>query len=276
MSDANAAGENSGTESTPTPPPEFGVPGQTEQGSFQVPDGFILMSQDELNSKLAGNKKDLRQRLQQAETRAAAYDQLQGQVATFLDGGLEGVEVESLDDFRDAAAATLSQFRTDQERMADEQAKTAKALDVATQRAEAAESKFTTSTINQAITDEAVDKAYSAGALKLIKQHLRQYAVLQKDDSVVFTMNVADEEGNVSEKALTAKQAIEAMEADVDNFGPLFKSGVNGGTGENGNGKVSKGKVVNRDGSINVSMEEFMQMDDPNHLAEMVAHSVRK
>ena len=217
---------------------------------------------ERVNAKLANHKRTLQQQLKDAQGKASAYDRLQGQVGELLESGLiDGVE--DLDDFRHSVTETLDQYKSETERLADEDKKKSKLLDDAVKRAEEVTTRYNNAMINQGITDEAVDKAVSPGALNLIKQHLSQFAKTADDGTVTFDMPVKNDEGQVEVKSLTPKQAVENMEADVTNFGTLFKSTVSGGAG----GEVVDGVFRTQNGDIdfgNMSMEKYLELRDKN------------
>jgi hypothetical protein len=225
----------------------------------------ITMTNAELNAKLKSHRLGLQRKLDAAEKRATGFDTMQNQVTDMLQSGIvDGIESEGLDAFRQSVEQTIADHRSEADNLKAEAGKQAKALKSAEDRATTATNKFNMSTINQSITDEAADKAYSAGALNLIRKELRDKATLDDSDVATFLMNVADEEGNVKPTRVSAKQAVEIMEADVTNFGPLFKSAVNSGAGTP---VTVDGLKRNASGAIDLSkmtMEQFMEMEDKN------------
>ena len=240
--------------------PEAATPEAVETPSEPV----ITLTQSEYNAKLAGNKRKLQSDLAESKKKAAAYEALQQQVSEALQSGLfEGVE--TLDEFANAASSTISQLQSDAERYAAEQAKTTKALTAAQQAAEAATAKFNAAQIRQAVNNAAPigDKVVSAGALDLVHMSLSQYAQVKDDDSVVFVMDVKDEDGNTVKAELTAAEAVSQMESNVSQYGTLFKSTVNAGAG----GEIIDGVKRTPTGGIdlsNLSMEKFMELENKN------------
>jgi hypothetical protein len=225
---------------------------------------------ERVNAKLATHKRTLQAQLKEAQQKATAYDQLQGQVGELLESGLiDGVE--DLGEFRQAAAETLDQYKSEAERLADEGKKQTKLLEDVTKRADDATSRYDKAMIRQGVIDEAVNKVVSPGALRLVQQHLAEYAE-NTDKGVVFNYPVKDEEGKLVSTPMTAKQAVEAMEANVTDFGTLFKSTVTGGAG----GEIVDGITQTSSGIIdfgNLSMEKYMELQskNPGALAESLA-----
>lgn len=240
------------------------VPSVEPAPSAPAPTAEPTFTQAELNAKLATHKRSLQNDLAAANKKATAFDSLQTQVSELLDSGLlDGVE--NLADFQDAAALTINELRPDAERHEAETQKSQKALQIAQEAATTATTKFNQASINQSINDACPigTKAVSAGALNLIKMHLGQFADVQADDSVTFTMDVADEDGNVSSQKLTAEKAVQLMESNVTEFGTLFKATVNGG----GGGEIVDGVKRTPTGQIDVEtldMEKFIELESKN------------
>lgn len=227
--------------------------------------GTITMTNDQLNNKLKSHRMGLQNKLVEAERRAAGFDTMQGQVQDLLESGLiDNIEGEGLDAFRVGVEKTIADHRSESENLKIEAGRQVKELEKATKRANVATEKFTTSTINQAITDEAGSKAFSPSTLKLIRMELRTKAEIQPDDSVLFLMDVPDEDGKVTPTKVSAKTAVELMESNVTEFGSLFASTVSGGAGAevtlDGVKRTAAGGVDIK----SMSMEQYMEIEDKN------------
>jgi hypothetical protein len=247
-------------EGTPQVPSTPQAPAQPAAAAPTSPEVDIdAIVNERVNAKLASHKRTLQQQLKDAQTKAQAYDQLQPKVAELLESGLiDGVE--DLDEFRQVAADTIDQYKSEAERLADEGKKQSKMLEEARLRAEEVTNRYNQAMIRQDIINEAADKAYSPGALKLIQSELSQYAE-NTDKGVVFNYPSKNEDGEIVNTPLTAKQAVEAMEANVD-FAPLFKNTVTGGAG----GEVVDG-IPQSNGVIdfgNMSMEKYIELQSKN------------
>lgn len=227
---------------------------------------------ERVNAKLANHKRTLQGQLKEAQTKATAYEQLQNQVGELLESGLiDGVE--SLGEFREAATDTINTYKSEAERLVDEGKKQAKILDDVTQRANEVTSRYDQAMIRQDVINEAASKTVSPGALKLVQQHLANYAK-NTEEGVVFDYPVANDEGKTVLTPMNAEQAVAAMEANVSDFGTLFKSTVSGGAG----GEIVDGLNRRQDGHIdfgNMSMDKFMELKtkNPAALAHTLANS---
>lgn len=226
---------------------------------------------DRVNAKLATHKRTLQLQLKDAQTKATAYDQLQGQVGELLDDPrFEGVE--NLGDFRQAASDTIDQYKSEAERLTDEGEKQGKLLSDATQRADSVEIRYNTAMAKQAVTNEAAHLASTPASLKFIQQELAQFAnAPDAEGGVTFDMPIKNEEGTPEfKKGVTAKEAVQALEADVTNYGPHFKSFVAGGTGSGG--EAVDGVMRTQTGTIDfgkMSMEKYVELQSKNPEALM-------
>lgn len=237
------------------------TPPQGGEGGEKGGDGFIKMTQAELNAKMAEHKRGLQKELSEAKSKAAAFDQLQGQVSELLGSGLiDGVE--DLAGFREKAGQTLESFKTKEQQLVEEHKKTTKALETAQKTAKEYTERYERATIARAITDEASAKSVSPGATELIQMKLAPLAVVNPDGSVAVNMTVKDDEGKAVAKKISVKEAVEILEADAANFGTLFKSTVNGGAGGQVDGvkKTPEGYVDFN----NLSFEKFIELQKKN------------
>lgn len=221
--------------------------------------GVLRLTQAELNAKMAENRRNLQKELEAAKAKAQAFDNLQGQVSELLGSGLiDGVE--DLSDFRTKAGQTIEAFKTERQKFEEHSKKTAKELEAAKKQAEQFANRYNQAQISRTISDEAGPKAISPGALELIQLKLAQSCAVGEDGSVTVTMNVKDpESGKVGPKQMTVKEAVGLMESDVTNYGTLFKSTVNSGTGN----QVVDGVKRTDNGNIdfeNLDFEQFMQL----------------
>jgi hypothetical protein len=264
--------ENIGA-TTPTEPTAPAAPATPTPAAPVAPVSDIdAIVNERVNAKLANHKRTLQTQLRDAQQKAAAYDQLQGQVGELLESGLiDGVE--DLGEFRQAAAETLDKYKSETERLADEGKRSEKLLAETAKRAEEVTTRYDQAMIRQDVINEAVDKVVSPGALKLVQQHLAAYAQ-NTDKGVVFNYPVANEEGADEVKPLTAKQAVEAMEANVSDFGTLFKSTVSGGAGDEVVNGVTRTPTGNIDFS-NMSMDKYIELQskNPGALAQTLANT---
>lgn len=217
--------------------------------------GVLKMTQAEFNAKMAENRRNLQKENEALKTKAQAFDNLHGQVSELLGSGLiDGVE--DLTDFRTKASQTIETFKTERQKFEEQSKKTAKELETARKQAETFANRYNQAQISRTIADEAGPKAVSPGALNLIQLALSQSCTVGEDGSVTVTMNVKDEDsGKMVAKALTVKDAVARLEADVPNYGTLFKSTVNSGTGN----QVVDGVKKTDNGSIDFESLDFQQ-----------------
>lgn len=221
--------------------------------------GILKMTQAELNAKMAENRRNLQKELDAAKSKAQAFDNLQGQVSELLGSGLiDGVE--DLTDFRTKASQTIESFKTERQKFDEYTKRTNKELETAKKQAEQFASRYNQAQISRTISDEAGPKAVSPGALELIQLKLAQSCAVGEDGSVTVTMNVKDpDSGKVGPKQMTVKEAVTLLEADVTNYGTLFKSTVNTGTGN----QVFDGVKKTDSGEIDfekLDFEQFLQL----------------
>jgi len=243
--------------------PAEDVVGQPDQN-------VIKLTHEQLNAKLANNKRDLRRQLQEAQAKAKGFEQLKTKVDELLESGLiDGVE--DLDEFRDSVSATLDQFKTEKERFEIEQANTAKQLKEAMQRAEIADGRYKTSMIDQAIQDEGAGRVDKPGDLRFVKMYLNQFAKADLDGKVWFEMEV-EEDGKTLTRNLSTKEAMDVMEANPSEFGKLFKSTVNSGAGDetqvDGVFRTATGDID----FANMDFEKFNELMDKS--PSTVAHAI--
>ena len=242
---------------------------QAALGEFQVPEGHVLVTQDQLNAAKAQGKRSDRAKLAELQKQAAAFQQLRGEVSDLLESGLiEGVE--DLSDFREKASSVINETKSEAEKSAALLKKQSKELSAAQAKAEQATLKFQQATIDRAIKDAAPPKSktVSQGATNLIARLLADSASLDENDNVVVSMLVKDEDGTPEMKALTPEQAVAQLEQDVTNYGTLFVSTVNGGAG----GEVIDGVKRNPEGAIDLGslattdagFEKFMEIAAKN------------
>lgn len=233
-----------------------------------------IFTQEQLNAKLAENKRGLQRQLSEAAAKAAAFDKLQAQVSELIaKGGFEGVE--DLGGFAAQFESTLNQTRSEAEQQKAEAAKLKAALEAAQKQAGDATSKWAKAAIERAISDEAGPRAVSAGAVDLVRMKLAGDAIVKDDGSVVIRQTLKNEEGKPYTKEISVKEAVAAMEADVTNYGPLFKATVNSGAGG-----AADGVRRTPDGGIDfatLSFEKFMELSKkaPDVLARSVAALTR-
>lgn len=195
-----------------------------------APAPATVFTQDQLNAKLAENKRGLQRQLEAAATKAAAFDALQAQVSEMIaKGGFAGVE--DLSGFAAQVEDTISKTRSEAEQQKSEAARLKKDLELAQKVAGEATSRWTRAAVERAISDEVGPRATSPGALELIRMKLASDATVKDDGTVVIRQNLKNEEGQPYVKELPVKEAVALLEADVTNYGPLFKSTVNAGTG---------------------------------------------
>lgn len=234
--------------------------------------GILKMTQAELNAKMAENRRNLNKELESTRAKAQAFDNLQGQVSELLGSGLiDGVE--DLSDFRTKATQTIEAFKTERQKFEEQSKKSAKDLEAARKQAETFANRYNQAQISRTISDEAGPKAVSPGALELIQLKLSQSCAVAEDGSVTVTMNVKDvETGKVGPKQMTVKDAVTLLEADVTNYGTLFKSTVNSGTGN----QVVDGVKKTDNGQIDfesLDYEQFLQLQKkaPGAIAKSLA-----
>jgi hypothetical protein len=239
--DTNDAGA---TPATPAP----AVPTTPAQAPPATPAQAPTASVQKLQAELAKAQADL-----------AKLAPLKDQVESLLSSGQFGET--DLQNFQEAAAATLDQLRTDAERLSLTNKDQAKKLEAATAEATQYRTRYETTLTDNAISAEAGPRAVSSATAKLIATILRPNAKVDLATGQV-TFAVTDAEGKTSQ--VTAKQAVEALEADVTNYGSLFKSGVSGGAGT-----LVDGVTKTQTGAIdftNLTFEKYSELmaKDPN------------
>lgn len=212
------------------------------QESGKVDKGDLPQSHSQLNAILSKHRKNLQKELnetkQQASEREKAFLDLKSQVEKFTEG-------QPVDEFMKGVEETLSLLDSEADKKDREAKKTAKSLAEAQERANSFESRYNKAMFWQAVREAAGAKAVSDAAVRLIGRELEDKYTVTDDGQVVFRMKLADEDGEFEERDVEAREAVEALEKDVSNFGTLFKSTVNSGLGSETDGmtRTKEGKV---------------------------------
>lgn len=246
---------------------ENGTPNEKNDGNEP---GVLKMTQAELNAKMAENRRGLQKELTELKAKSQGFEQLQTQVSELLGSGLiDGVE--DLAGFREKANETIRTFQTEKEKFEADAKKYKKDLETAQETAKNFTNRYNQAQISRSISDEAGSKVVSPGALELIQMKLAQASTVGDDGTVTVTLNVKDDDGKVGPKAMSVKDAISVLEADVSNYGTLFRSTVNSGTGIQVDGvKKAQDGTIDMEG---LSFEKFLELQkkNPNLLEKTVA-----
>lgn len=246
-------------ESTPQVPADQPSPPANEPTNQP---GMVTMSQKELDAKFAQHKRNLQRELAEAKQKASAFESLQSQVSELLGSGIiDGVE--DLEDFRNAAAQTIEQAKSEQERAAAKNAKMEKELKKATELAQANQKRYESAMIERSISDAAadmvVDGAGREGALEYFQLKLAPKSQVKEDGSVLVEWKVQDEEtGRVEDKLVPVKQALQSMESEPTKYGRYFRSTVNGGAG----GETVDGVARTPDGGLDFTKMDFQKFQE--------------
>lgn len=246
----------------------------SDAGNQGAPAAPVTFTQDQLNAKLAEHKRNLQRQLEATAGKAQAFDKLQAQVSELIQkGGFEGVE--DLGGFAERFEATLNETRSKEEQAKSEAQKLKAALESAQKEANEVKSRWQKATIDRAIGDEAGPRAVSAGAAELVRMKLAADAIVKDDGTVVIKQTLKNEEGKTYTKEVPVKEAVGQLEADVANYGSLFKATVNSGAG----GAVD-GIRRTPEGAVDFStmtFEKFMELSKkaPDVLAKSLASLTR-
>lgn len=214
--------------------------------------------QDRINAAAAKNRRNMQRELAEARQKAQAFEALQGQVSELLESGIiDGVE--DLSDFREAAANTLSQFRSEKEILERNQKAMERKLSQAQREAEESKARFERAMIERTIMDEAsdlvVDGPGREGAVEYFQLKLGQLAEFNHATGEVgVKWKVTDEEtGRTEDRIIPVKAALKDMEANPTKYGRYFRSTVNGGSG----GETVDGVQRTSDGGLDFANMDF-------------------
>jgi len=225
-----------------------------QQNQTPQDDGNTLYRADgtpvKLNDIMAKHKRQVQGELKQTKQALTETQQAQARLKKLAEG-LAGGEVEDTEAFMRDLAETVNKLDTDAERTAKAQRNQAKALTEAQEAAANYQRLYETSTIERAIKDAAPvgEKSFSQGTQNLIVDALKKAAKIENGE-VVFDGG-KDEDGDPV--VWTATDAVNAMEADVDNFGSLFTATVKAGM----SGDLVDGMKFDKEGGV-----------DPNDLKD--------
>lgn len=245
-------------ESTPSTPPTSetpeapAAPEGKKGGEAPSDPPMITMTQEEYNARLAHHKRKL---AKEAEDNKKAVNTLKSQMDELLKG-------RSIDEIREEIEETQTALKSAEERHAEEQERANNRLGEAEKARDEAISRYETATVDRAIIDEASGKATSPAAANLIRKELADRATVAEDGTVTVKMMV-EKDGVKAPAQVSVAEAVSMLEADVSNWGPAFKSTVNGGAG----GEVVDG--VRRTASGNpdfesMTMEQFIEIQNKN------------
>ncbi len=236
--------------------PEETTPAEETKPEFNPAD-FISKTDHnaELNRLLAADR-----RKNEAKTKQAtkAHQTLQRQMDELLEG-------RSIDEIRDEIEETQSKLRTAEDQAKIDAAKHASALESQTTRADTAGTRLRDHLIGRALKDEAIKLSSTPAAADLISRILAEHATADLETGKVVCKMEIEEEGVKIEKDLTPEQAVQLLESNPSQYGPLFKSGVSGGTGNLVDG------VQRKEGKLDIgsmTMQQYAEMrkKDPNFL----------
>jgi len=238
-----------------------------------TPPGTITLTQAELDTMMANNRRNQSKRIQELEAEAQRGKDLNARVSDLLDSGIiDGVG--DLDEFRSEAAKIVDQAKSDKERFEAAQSKSAKDLKAAQEVAELNQLKYESAMIERSISDDAagvvVEGQGREGALEYFQLKLGPKSKVQEDGTVLVDWKVMDEEtGKMTDKQVPVKVALQSMEAEPTKYGRYFKSTVNGGAG----GETVDGIGRTADGNLdfaNMPFEKFQELKskNPNALSE--------
>ena len=221
------AGLGQATPTTPTPPAN--PPSSPAPPQASTINGWDDLPADVRNKLQAEHKRGLQQQLADAQRQLEQANTLRTQVSQLMESLPEGVE---LDDVADNVSATLESMKSEKEKLEAANRSQAEKLAAAEKLAEERLGTFHQTLKEHAFSLEAGPKAMSPAAAKLIAMHLNPISHVNENNEVVVKMDVTDENGHTEKnKEISVAEAVKLMEADVTNFGPLFKSNVNQGSG---------------------------------------------
>lgn len=202
--------------------------GQATGGADGGGQAAEVFTRADLNRAAAEARRKADQELSAARKNQEAYTQLQSQVESLLQG-------KPIDEIRAEMDATATKLRSVEEQSKLDNAKFAKQLQTATERAAAAETRYVEMAVSRALTDAAAPVASTSAMANHIADILRKSAKVDNNGVVTVEMEVT-EEGVTLKKALTPTEAVAILESQPAKYGPLFKSGVGAGTGSAGAG----------------------------------------
>lgn len=193
---------------------------------------------------------------------AAAVAETKKQLSTVQKQLQETMESKTATDAEKAAAdaaytALLSKEEQAEKVRQQNEAKYKGELEAERKTRAEAEAKYQEAVITRSLLDAALPKASGkdpTGSAELIKTLLRQNAKLAGDKVVVELETTV--EGVTAKKEMTPAEAVAHLEAQVEKYGPLFKSYAVAGLGGNNDPKRQA------DGSYNLKdmpMDEYMK-----------------
>lgn len=233
--------------------------GGNQDGQSTPSVGSITLTQSELDTMMAKNRRGVQAQLVEAEKKAKAYDALQAKVSAFLEGG-EGKEgFEDLDHFRESTNTILAQTRTEAENLRRNQSAMEQKLAEAKKAEEESRSRYANAMIQRQIADDAaelvVDGAGREGAIEYFQLKLGQLAQFNAETGEVgVKWKVTDATtGKTEDLIIPVKQALKDMESNPSKYGRYFRSTVNGGAG----GETMDGVQRTPDGGMDFTKMDF-------------------
>ena len=225
----------------------------TEQGQGGGGTGEKTFTQVEVNKLLAEHKRNLQA---EATKNREAHESLRQQVEQLLQG-------RPIDEVREEMETTASRLRSTEEQSKQEQAKFQKLLKEAQTKAESHEQRYRNLAIGRALKDAALAADPSTpAAADLISKILYENASVDDKGVVTVEMEV-EEEGIKARKKLTPGEAVSILQSLPSQYGPLFKSGMSGGVGNNNTDGIMRGK----DGKLDIgkmSMQQYAELRKKN------------
>ena len=232
MEDGNTTPTNPATPTAPPVAPVVPATPATQAPTIRSLDDLPKDLRDKLEAE---HKRGLQTQLQEANSRLQQASILQAQVDELMGALPEGIEIG---DVADNVVQTLDAMRSEKERLEAANKSAADKLKAAEELAASNLNSFHNALKNNEFALKAGPKAVSESAAKLISMHLDSISSVDpKTNEVKVTMDVADENGHVTKDAkISVEQAVALMEANVKEWGPLFKATQNGGGGAEVNG----------------------------------------
>lgn len=229
--------------------------GQGDGGQQTPPaEPTITMTQAELDSRMARNRRGVQNKLDELTPKAQAFDVLNSQVQNMIESGLvDGVE--NIDEFKDAVENVIRSTRSEAENAKRDMESLTVKLKKAEEAREASASQYANAMISRQISDDAADLVVEGpgreGAIEYFQLKLGQLAKFDSETGEVgVNWKVTNEDtGRVEDAVVSVQQALKAMEANPSKYGRYFRSTVNSGDG----GEVLDGVKRTSDGGIDFS-----------------------
>ncbi len=221
------------------------------------PPATKTFSQEELNKILAEDKRKHQQQFQKLEKQLSdtlTSAKLTNEERTKLE--------ESLEDVRKQLRTKEEQAKLEKKQLED---RFSTEIGQWKQKSEAAETRYTESTIARSLQDAAISgDAFSASQIVTI---LRPMTKMVEDKPMIDFPDVSAETGEAIIKQMTPEEAIKRMKQLPETYGNLFKSGVVGGIGA---ASATGGLTPGSNGKVDptkLTMDQYLELRKKNPAA---------